>query len=762
MPTGNEYDIPLPWDAIEWDGQGPNVGSLNTVIQNLQGQILDNQGASSALTGFATVSPDSGTVSATTSFAAALATGLPIAVAKFTNGVYLLTSSVTIPSTSALWGMGGVLKPALGVNIVVNGPIYCPDGVPLFDLSLGGTISGQPKCKLFMANWIVGCEPGGTGDSTAAIQAGLNMCTGQFKPSLGLLAGSYVITSTLLKPDSFYCPVIQGVPGGTSDSTLLQCTLNASASSLLSSQPVLRILGGSGKLSNGGLRDVSILGNNVCIGLQISGQTGVINERGTITNCALDVHLWNERANAATEWIMFRDYVFQKSPSSALGTYVCTLEKTGGFDSFHGLAFENCWMNLGGRAWGFNIGTGVYWYDGWLDTQVFFNSSAASGIIANTPQYLFHWQGGGGNRPIEIGGGAVKCEGGLGFGRLAENNRSTTTVVYHGGTVPTANGIQFGNFYLVDSVTRFGAESPGNGSTMSRRRRYGDSNLNLTAGANTALQNIGISQLYDVIVESNRTGAVYYSRHVGMALYPDNANGTTGRWLELERPRLFNSVTYNPASLAFGISTFTTVTVTGAVLGNKATAAFSLDLQGLTMTAYVSALNTVTVILENAYDDGINPTATINLASGNLQVEVSQETHPGWLIIDQGAYGWADITVDSSNRLVITNANYPARVVTTTNTAEVLGSSVIGLSTVVGISVGDKFYLALDNGEIFIANITAVGAADVTISKSLTSDAASGNSVVTAAMFWRYNVLPMGEAIQQWGQYAYNNGIEGT
>lgn len=74
--------------------------------------------------------------------------------------------------------------------------------------------------------------------------------------------------------------------------------------------------------------------------------------------------------------------------------------------------------------------------------------------------------------------------------------------------------------------------------------------------------------------------------------------------------------TWNPANLAPGAQTTTTVTVPGAVLGDnadEATAGFSLDLQGLQLSAYVSATDTVTVVL-------VNPTAgAINLASGTLR-----------------------------------------------------------------------------------------------------------------------------------------------
>ena len=59
------------------------------------------------------------------------------------------------------------------------------------------------------------------------------------------------------------------------------------------------------------------------------------------------------------------------------------------------------------------------------------------------------------------------------------------------------------------------------------------------------------------------------------------------------------SATYDPPSLADGAGTTTTVTVPGAALGDFATAAFSLPTAGITITAWVSAQNIVSVRFQN-------------------------------------------------------------------------------------------------------------------------------------------------------------------
>jgi parallel beta-helix repeat protein len=80
---------------------------------------------------------------------------------------------------------------------------------------------------------------------------------------------------------------------------------------------------------------------------------------------------------------------------------------------------------------------------------------------------------------------------------------------------------------------------------------------------------------------------------------------------------LTGSATYDTASLVDGAGATTTVTVTGAALGDFVEGvSASVDLQGITVTAYVSATNTVSVRYQN------ETTGTIDLASHTLRVRV--------------------------------------------------------------------------------------------------------------------------------------------
>ena len=76
------------------------------------------------------------------------------------------------------------------------------------------------------------------------------------------------------------------------------------------------------------------------------------------------------------------------------------------------------------------------------------------------------------------------------------------------------------------------------------------------------------------------------------------------------------TTTYDPGEIASGATATTTVTVTGAALGDFAVASFSLDLSGLSVSAYVSATSTVTVVFANLTG------SPVDLASGTLSVLV--------------------------------------------------------------------------------------------------------------------------------------------
>jgi hypothetical protein len=78
---------------------------------------------------------------------------------------------------------------------------------------------------------------------------------------------------------------------------------------------------------------------------------------------------------------------------------------------------------------------------------------------------------------------------------------------------------------------------------------------------------------------------------------------------------LIGTATYDPPSLTNGSGDTTTVTCTGAVIGMFASASFGVALQGITVTAWVSATDTVSVRFQNQTG------GTIDLASSTLTVK---------------------------------------------------------------------------------------------------------------------------------------------
>ena len=80
--------------------------------------------------------------------------------------------------------------------------------------------------------------------------------------------------------------------------------------------------------------------------------------------------------------------------------------------------------------------------------------------------------------------------------------------------------------------------------------------------------------------------------------------------------QLATTATWDPGSIASGAKEAKDVTVTGAALGDFALVSFSLDVADVTLTADVTATNTVTALLAN------NSGGAVDLGSGTLKVLV--------------------------------------------------------------------------------------------------------------------------------------------
>lgn len=79
------------------------------------------------------------------------------------------------------------------------------------------------------------------------------------------------------------------------------------------------------------------------------------------------------------------------------------------------------------------------------------------------------------------------------------------------------------------------------------------------------------------------------------------------------------TATLNAASLGDGVGETDTVTVPGVALGDIVLGtSFGVDLAGVTVTAYVSAANTVSLRIQN------ESTATVDLASTTIRLVVAR------------------------------------------------------------------------------------------------------------------------------------------
>lgn len=86
----------------------------------------------------------------------------------------------------------------------------------------------------------------------------------------------------------------------------------------------------------------------------------------------------------------------------------------------------------------------------------------------------------------------------------------------------------------------------------------------------------------------------------------------------LRTSRLYGSAVYDTASLATMTGATGTITVTGAAMGDFASVSLGVDLQGMSVTAYVSAANTVSFRIFNG------TAGTIDLASTTVRAMVDK------------------------------------------------------------------------------------------------------------------------------------------
>jgi len=105
---------------------------------------------------------------------------------------------------------------------------------------------------------------------------------------------------------------------------------------------------------------------------------------------------------------------------------------------------------------------------------------------------------------------------------------------------------------------------------------------------------------------------------------PNDPDAMYGWLLKLQerlvQDDLKGSATWDASSIADGDEEASTVTVTGAEVGDYAIASLSIDISDLTLDAQVTAADTVTCVLAN------NTGGAIDLASATIYVRVFRRT----------------------------------------------------------------------------------------------------------------------------------------
>lgn len=338
--------------------------------------------------------------------------GMPADYAKsgvaLLPGVHEVNQDMVIDEPVMFWG--GILQPQAGVDVALNGPVQAPSR-QIFDLSVGGIISGTPQVETASVTWW-GADPSGQSFSADAINAAIAFCLGGYKPMLTHPAGHYLCDKRIIKTQSFYVPIISGTGGGTDGSPggtswdFSQADIGADANGEPDACVVIR--GGSGQTSHGGIKDIEIVGNGRCTGLAVSDQCGIYVQNMIVRNVVDGFLFHNE--TGFTEWNKLIGCQVHR-PSR----YAINFRRSKGGDSFHGIELLDCWTNLSTTSPGaVHVGANGKWYNGTARLRVFF-----AGGLTNW-QDAFITEGGSYDVDLE---GYIKMEGGNGWARGATGPR---------------------------------------------------------------------------------------------------------------------------------------------------------------------------------------------------------------------------------------------------------------------------------------------------------------------------------------------------
>jgi hypothetical protein len=200
--------------------------------------------------------------------------------------------------------------------------------------------------------------------------------------------------------------------------------------------------------------------------------------------------------------------------------------------------------------------------------------------------------------------------------------------------VPWSANTQLVPGYSLGGITASALDPTSSGATLYPNGTTGGEDMTFgTIGGGGAYEGFAQGQRFEFCY-GNGAGRFNFAKSgTGMALTRTRACFQAGdritfaydkrldKWVDVAgktSDHLEASTTYNAPSIAAGGSTTTTVTVTGAAIGDSANAALGISTAGLLVSASVTTANTVTVVLANLTG------AAVDLASTTLWVTVTR------------------------------------------------------------------------------------------------------------------------------------------
>lgn len=217
---------------------------------------------------------------------------------------------------------------------------------------------------------------------------------------------------------------------------------------------------------------------------------------------------------------------------------------------------------------------------------------------------------------LQASGASIDDSGNLVLvGTLTAVNQVLAQMSGSNGTMSMQRTDAHGSGAYVGLMQAYGKDSGGNVTAFARMDFYCDDN---TDGSEDGSFRVS-TQVAGTLAERAKFAA---GLTVGAPTGDDKGGGTINVASRVftnnnEVPyRLQGTATYDPPSLADGAGATTTVTVTGAALGDMALASFSLTTSGITITAWVSATDTVSVRFQN--ESG----GVLDIGSGTLKAWV--------------------------------------------------------------------------------------------------------------------------------------------